>query len=187
MPRGDLFLARELGAAIGGRWAGRVVFAIGAIERAIENVIGRKMQQGRAKLRGRLGDVAGADAIDEHRAFGLAFRLVDLRIGGGVDDGVTAGVAQRRENGVAHAQIQHRSSERDDFHVPRRALDEGADDLTGEARDGEAQAHGKTSARSRSRGHWRSRAESVARSGATGQSTPRSGSSQASPKSCRGE
>ena len=136
--RGDLPFAFELRAAIGAGRAGFVVFAIGTIERPVEDIVGREMQQRHLQFGGGFGDEARARAIDAHRDVGLALGLVDLRIGGGVDDGVAAHAAQRRENHVARGEIEARTAEREHFDASRRALDERADDLAGEPGDGDA-------------------------------------------------
>ena len=82
----DFLFANQFRAAIGAGRAGGVVLAIGAVEPAVEHIIGRKVQQGFAQLGGDLGDIAGAVAIDPQRDLRLAFRLVHGGIGGGVDD-----------------------------------------------------------------------------------------------------
>ena len=99
--RRDQKLALEFRSAIGACRAGRVVLAIGPIEPPVEDIIGREMNEGNAKPRRRLGDMAGAVRIDAHRQIRLGFRLVDRRIGGGVDDRVRARGGERFEHAVA--------------------------------------------------------------------------------------
>ena len=89
------------------------------------------MQQRRAQLGRDLGDVACSLAVDAHRHVRLAFGLVDCSVGSRIDDDVATRGAQRRQDRVAHRQIEFGPAERDDLDITRRALDHRADDLPG--------------------------------------------------------
>ena len=91
-----------------------------------------------------LRDIAGAVAIDPQRDIGLAFGLVHGGIGGGVDDRVAMGGAQRRQNRLAHREVEARTAQSDQFDIGRRPLDQRAHDLARQSGDNDSHAaHGE--------------------------------------------
>ncbi|MCY1531418.1 hypothetical protein D9M68_666420 [compost metagenome] len=84
----DRLFASELAAAVGAQGVGRVVFAVGSRLAAVVDVVGGVVEQRDAE-RGRFfRKHAGSRGIDGEGRFGLAFRLVHRRVGGGVDQQV---------------------------------------------------------------------------------------------------
>ena len=85
--RGDRAFAGEFRAAIGADRRRGIVLAIGAVERAVEDIIGRELDERNASAAPPPRATAPAPSrIDRHRELGLGFGLVDGGIGGGVDD-----------------------------------------------------------------------------------------------------
>ncbi len=96
----DLPLAIELGAPVDRQRAGGRVFGARLVAAAVEDVVGAVVHQPGAGRRGAAREHAGRVGVDRLGEVGLRFRLVDGRVGGGVDDQVgTDGLHRGRERG----------------------------------------------------------------------------------------
>ena len=112
---GDRFFAGELGAPVSARRSGRIVFSIRAIERAVEHVVGREMQQGNAELGRGFGHMPRPFAVETGCDCLLRLSFVHRRIGGGVDDHVRPRLFEPGKYGVAVGEVEPRTAEGDDF------------------------------------------------------------------------
>ena len=139
--RCDSPLAGELARAIGRDRAGRIVLAIGPVERAVEDVVGRELDHGGAERGRGPCRLAGGLAIDAHGKLRLAFSMVHGRIGGCVDDDVWPGRTQGGRDRLWNSEIEVRPAQRDDLHADGHALQHGADDLAGPTGNGDAECH----------------------------------------------
>lgn len=183
----DRPFAGELARAIGRDRAGRIVFAIGPVEPAVEDIIGRELDHGDAQRRCGTRRFAGSLAIDAHGEFGLALGLIHGGIGGRVDDHVGPRRTQRRRDRLRDGEVEIGPAQRDDLDADGHALQHGADDLAGPTGDGDAKCHqSKYRSISARRGCLRSLSERVRPERGRRQSMPSAGSSKARPWSFSG-
>ena len=117
------FSPSELGAPVSPGGRGRIVLAIRPVERAVEHVVGREMQEGNAEPRRGFGHMARPFAVDLSASRLLRLGLVDRGIGGGVDHDVRARRLEPGEDGGAVGEVERRPAERDDLGLVARALD----------------------------------------------------------------
>ena len=111
----NLALAGELRAPVCAERAGGIVFAPGPVAAAIEDIVGRNMQEGQAALCRRGGHGAGRVAVDARRQVFFFLGLVDGGIGGGVDNRVRGMGRNDRGAGVRVRQIGGLTIKRDDL------------------------------------------------------------------------
>src|SRR5256885_3782868 len=83
---GDRALSAKLAAAGGVDGMGDRMLVVRCRCFAVENVVGRVVNQDRAGVFGFLGKNAGSPGIDRVSLASLAFPAIDPRLGGGVDD-----------------------------------------------------------------------------------------------------
>ena len=81
-------LTLKLGLAIDPLGADWIAFEIQPVLFPVKNIVGRKMNDGRALIGSRCRDQACAIAIDSEGLIGFRFSLVDSSVGRGVDDQV---------------------------------------------------------------------------------------------------
>ena len=112
--RGDGALAGELRAPVGRARAGRVGLARRARRVAVEDVVGRDVDDGAPARPRRRRDVAGAVAVDRGRRRLLGLGAVDVGPGRAVDDRVGARVADRGADGLRVGDVEVGAGERDD-------------------------------------------------------------------------
>jgi hypothetical protein len=98
-------LAGQLGPAIGGARRGRVIFPVRLPGRAVEDVVGRHLDQGDAPVGARAGEQGDCLAIDLDRGLLLCLGLVHGRPGGAVHHdvrlvAVQGGIDRRRVGDV---------------------------------------------------------------------------------------
>ena len=183
-------LARELRASIGAERAGRIVLPAGPADRSVEHIVGRQMQERHAEPAGGRRDRPCPRAVHRHRHVRLAFRPVDGRIGGGIEDGIRAGGGERRQDAARMLQVERRASQRHgDDRVRRRPLQDGAGHLSAAPDDGHAHAITSSVEAMREIGQTRVPlvpSDMTASSRPTGQAIPSAGSSKASPTSHSG-
>ena len=86
MGRPDGVLAIALGQAINADRVGGGLGRVGDAGAAVEDEIGRDLDEGRALAGGQRGQHAGAFAVDPPGGLGLGLGLVHRRIGGGRDE-----------------------------------------------------------------------------------------------------
>ena len=183
---GDEPFADELGAAVSPDRAGRIILPIGPSERAVEHVVGREMQKRNAEPRGGLRHMTRPFAVDPNGDGLLRFRLVDCRIGCGVDHNVRARVFESGEHGAAVLEVERGPAERNNRNPWSRAFDQRSRHLA--LRSGDRDPHHSNSSRaSLSRGQRRSLSERTGPPAGARQSMAMSGSSQARPRSWAGE
>ena len=193
--RSDRLFAREFSAAVLANGAGRIIFAIRTIERAVEHVVGRQVHDRHTERCGDARDLAGADRIDGMSLSRIALRKIDRGVGRRIHHDIRPCCFQRGKDLRRLQQIELRPSERDDLDIELRpALGECAHDLALRTGDDKAQACGhvrgpdqKYAGNDLNAG-WRvSLSDSTASSFRTGQLIARSGSSHAIPRSLAGE
>ena len=83
---GDRRITRGLAGAVGRERVDRVVLGVGGRLRAVEDIVGRKMDERRADLAAGVGERGRSVAIDGEGDLALCFGLIDRGIGAGVDD-----------------------------------------------------------------------------------------------------
>src|SRR5258708_22476034 len=83
---GDSGVTGGLAGAVSGERADRIVLGVGAGLRAVEDVIGREVDERSADLAAGTGERGRAVTIDRESRVTLRFRLIDRGIGAGVDD-----------------------------------------------------------------------------------------------------
>ena len=96
-------LAGLLARAVNPQRIDRIVLSVGAALGAVEDIIGRDMDQRNAGFAARRRDIGRSDAIGGPSGIGLALGAVHRRIGGGVDDDVRADVGDCREHRLTAA------------------------------------------------------------------------------------
>ena len=122
LQRGEL--AVTLGAAVDRRWASRVAGLVRARGFAVEDIVGRHVDETRAPRvtrRAEIGDGAVVHAIGD---VGLGFGEIHRGVGGRVEDHVGAHVGKDRVDPRAVANVERVDAERDDFCVKRRPTHE---------------------------------------------------------------
>ena len=87
---------------------------------AVENVVGRVVNEHRACPFGFLGENAGSPGIDRVSLAWLAFRAIDRGIGGGVDDQPRSRAAYRGDHRVRVSQIERGVVQRNDLAARRQ-------------------------------------------------------------------
>ena len=174
--------AGQFAAAVDAQRIGDIVFSVSAGLCAVEHVIGRIVDHGRAEPRCFLRHHARCFAVDAHGQFRLLFGLVDGRVSGRIDDHGRFQGTDHIADLVKVAQIHGAAVKRDDVAKALQAAREFIADLAAGA--GEQDLHANSSA-SASRLPVKSLADS---SGVpvTGQSMPMAGSSQRMQRSCSG-
>ena len=84
----DLHLATELAAPVDRAGRGRVPLDVGPIERSVEDVVGRDVDEVGADAGRCLGDVTGAERVDRERGVRVGLAGVDRGVGAAVEDDV---------------------------------------------------------------------------------------------------
>ena len=107
-------LARELRAAVGAERAGGRRLAVRLARGAVEHVVGRDLDDERARRARRGGDVAGAGAVDRGGGRLVGLGAVDVGPGGAVDDGVRPRGGDRGLHGRGVADIELAARQRGD-------------------------------------------------------------------------
>ena len=120
---GDQPFAEQFRAPVGASRPGRIVLAVGAIERPVEHVVGRQLQQGRADPVGGFRHMARPLAIDGDGEALLRLRPVDGGIGGGVDHHVRPRGLKPIENSRAILEQEYAAAKQDDLERAPRLLD----------------------------------------------------------------
>ena len=73
---------------------------------AVEDVIGRDVDDACADLAGGRGEVADGVAVDQEAAFGVALGAIDGGVGGAIDDVGVAAAADKVGDGVTVAEVE---------------------------------------------------------------------------------
>ena len=119
----NLLLADQLAPPVGAGRSGRVVLAIGALADAIEDIIGRDVDDRNTALAGDAGQGAGGIAVEPHREVGLVLGLVDVGKSGRIDDHSGRDPVDRAGKRLGAPEIEFGSSGEDRFEpVDRRRL-----------------------------------------------------------------
>ena len=161
-------LARQLRAAVGAERTCRIGRLPGGLARAVEDVIGRDVQERHAFSRRRAGHGGGGGAVDHGRQRLLLLGAVDGRVGGGVDHRLGVGGQDRGGAGLGVREIGAVAAECHD----RRAGGEFAGDLAGLAEDEDPHARAPSRAPTPSRS-WSARHQgSLARNQSTVRASP---------------
>src|SRR5438309_3333810 len=101
---GDRALSAKLAATVSVDGTGNGLLVVRCRRFAVENVVGRVVNQDRAGAFGFLGENAGSAGIDRVSLAGLAFRAIDRGIGAGVDDESRSRAAHRGDHRVRVSQ-----------------------------------------------------------------------------------
>ncbi len=136
---GDQPFAEQFGAPVGASRPGRIVLAVGAIERAVEHVIGGQLQQRRADPVGGFRHVAGPFAVDGDGHALLRLCLVDGGVGSGIDHHVRPRGLEPGENSLAILEQEDAAAKQDDLELAPRLLDQRGRQLTHRSSDGDPQ------------------------------------------------
>ncbi len=134
---GDQPFTEQFGAPVGASRPGRIVLAVGAIERAVEHVIGGQVQQRRADSVGGFRHVAGPLAVDGDGEALLRLGLVDGGVGSGVDHHVRPRGLEASENSRAILKQEYAAAKQDDLELAPRLLDQRGRHLTHRPSDGD--------------------------------------------------
>jgi hypothetical protein len=116
----DRQFSGELGAAVGTKRARGVVLAVGAVQIPGKHIIRREVHDGHPECSRGRRDGLSAPGVDGVRELGLAFGLVNGRVGSRGRDDVGACGAQRRLDCCQIKQIELRSAARDHLRPERR-------------------------------------------------------------------
>ena len=98
-------LTGELRMAVGIDRRRRRALVARLMARAIEHVVGRIVDEQRARAARRLGQHAGRHAVDRHRQLALVLGAIDRRISRGVDDDLRRQLAHERGKARGLGQI----------------------------------------------------------------------------------
>jgi hypothetical protein len=103
-------LAGELRGPVDAEGTGSVVLPIGPRSRSVEHVVGRVVDEERARVAGRAGEEVGRSRVDGEGGERLPFRRVHAVVGRGVEDDVRSlardeGRDRRRVGGVDFAEV----------------------------------------------------------------------------------
>ena len=130
-------LTGQFGAPIDPQRGHRIVFDIGGGLAAIEDIVGRNVDQRQTKALRRRRHSPGPGSIDGMGKLRLAFRLVDGGIGGSGNHHICTGCAEGRGNARRFGEIKFGPTKRDhlDARRGRRTLDERGDQLAVLARN----------------------------------------------------
>ena len=121
--------AVALGQAVDALRVRGIVFDVGALLGAVEDVIGGVMDNEGAEPGGFFAKNARCDGVHRGSTFLIALGLVDGGVGGRVDDDVGANVTHQPANGLRIGQIAFRLVDRNDFAERRQAALEFEADL----------------------------------------------------------
>ena len=188
---------RELARAVDVERAGVVVLAPGAAGGAVEDVVGGEVQERQPARGGGGGHGAGGGGVDRLGQRRLVLGAVDLGVGGGVDDDVGVGGADRAGAGLGVGEVGRRAPEEGRLDAARRGrARQLAGDLPGLAEDQRphqpvrraANPHAftpysKGDTQSRKAGWPRSLSDRTTAAAGRPQSMPRSASLQSTPPS----
>lgn len=120
---------------------GGIVFAIGALLGAIENVVSGEVGNESAKFGGLLAENTGGNGVDREGRVAVAFGLVDGSIGGGVDDSIGAGFTNQLTDGFQAGEVTFHLVDRDDIAERRQGALELKAGLAVLAREEKLHAH----------------------------------------------
>ena len=110
-----------LGQAVDALRVGGIVFDVGALLGAVEDVVGRVVDDEGTEPGGFFAENARRDGVDRGSAFLIALGLVDSRVGRRIDDDIRADVANQLANGFRVGKVAFRQVHRNDFAERRQA------------------------------------------------------------------
>lgn len=122
-------LALQFAAPIGRDRSDRIVLAIGAPQGAIEDVVGRDLDDGDAERGGGFCHFAGGCAVSQPCSVLLAFGQIDGGEGSGIDDDVGPAGCDGRRDRLQPFEVQLRAPERVHGHAFGRAFQHRKNDL----------------------------------------------------------
>ncbi|MNT13891.1 hypothetical protein D3C72_1488740 [compost metagenome] len=178
----DRLFAGKLAATVGAQRIGCVGFAVRLGFVAVVDVIGGVVEQRNSKGGGLFGEHAGSRGIDREGGLGLALRLIDRCIGGGIDQQVGSQGADLLADQRGIREVEPVTAEGYDLGTTSQIQLELPRDLAATA--GEEDLHSNSSASLKLTPAW-SLADSCG-AAASGQPMARSGSSQRMQRSCSG-
>lgn len=111
----DGLFAGEFGCAVDVQGVGFIFGGVGAALLAVEDEIGREVDQAAGGFLGGDGEVFGAMGVDGHGDIRFGFGLVHGGVGGGVDDGVRSNFADGFEYRLAVGDVELAAGQGDDF------------------------------------------------------------------------
>ena len=136
--------ARKLGGAIDPKRCGRRILGPWGVAAAVEDIVGRDMQQRHAKTGRRTRNRSGRQCVDQMRGLGLGLGAIHRGIGGSVDHKARGGRTQRLRAGIRIGQIGVIAAQENG---PWRTFCQFPRDLPGPAKDQQSLHHAVPSRR----------------------------------------